>query len=213
MSPPGRPRLLIAHEQEVIRAGILACVRSSRRATVIAATGESDRALEQAQELHPDVALVSGALRSISGEPLLHALRRTSPETRLVAIVRALSLQEVTDALRTGAVGVVDEGARADVLIDSILAAGSSGSLLTGPTASVLLDRLEPRSRLRLTTRQRQVLGMLASSLGTAEIAGRLGIRPATVRLHVRHILMRLGASTRTQAVSLAVRLGLVRLG
>jgi NarL family two-component system response regulator LiaR len=162
--------------------------------------------------LHPDVALVSGALRSASGELLLRAMHRTSPETRLVAIVRALSLQEVTDALRTGAVGVVDEGARADVLIDSILAAGSSGGLLTGPTASVLLDRLEPRSRLRLTNRQRQVLGLLASSLGTAEIASRLGIRPATVRLHVRHILMRLGASTRTQAVSLAVRLGLVRL-
>jgi NarL family two-component system response regulator LiaR len=169
-------------------------------------------AVEQAQALHPDVALVSSGLRSAGGEPLLSAMRRTCPETRLVAIVRALSLEDVAGALRAGAVGVVDEGAGADVLIDTILAAGRSRGLLTGPTASVLLDRLEPRAGLRLTTRQRQVLGLLAGSLSTPEIAGRLGIRPATVRLHVRHILQRLGASSRTQAVSLAYRLGLVRL-
>ena len=212
MSPAGRPRLLIAHEQEVIRAGILACVRFSRRASVIAATGDFDQAIEQAQALHPDVALVSGALRSVLGETLLCAMRRASPEIRLVALVRALSLEEVADALRTGAVGVVDEGACAEVLIDAILAANSARGLLTGPTASVLLDRLETRASLRLTTRQRQVLVLLAESIATPEIAVRLGIRPATVRLHVRHILQRLGASTRTQAVSLAFRLGLLRL-
>jgi DNA-binding NarL/FixJ family response regulator len=130
---------------------------------------------------------------------------------RLIAIVRAFSLDGLAEALHAGAAGVVDEGCGADLLLESITAAGQSRSLLTGPTASILLDRLQLHAAVRLTARQRQVLGLLAESLTAPEIAERLGIRPATVRLHVRHLLQRLGVVTPAQAVSLAHRLGLVR--
>jgi DNA-binding NarL/FixJ family response regulator len=196
----------------VIRAGIAACIRSSRRSSVVATAGDADLAIRHALDLHPDVALVSSRLRTASGEILLSALRRECPDLRVIAVVRALSLDGVAEALRAGAAGVVDEGAAADLLLESIAAAGQTRSLLTGPTASVLLDRLELRAAVRLTSRQRQVLGLLADSLTAPEIAARLGIRPATVRLHVRHILRRLGAGTPAQAVSLAHRLGIVRL-
>jgi DNA-binding NarL/FixJ family response regulator len=212
MSPPGLPRVLVAHEQGMACAGIAALLRAGRRSCVIGTTADADRAVGDAQALRPDVALVSSRMLSPSGEPLLRVLQRACPEVRLVAIVPALGLVEVAEALRSGAVGVVDEGAGADVLSDAILAAGSGRSLLTGATAAVLLDGLEPRGGTRLTPRQQQVLGLLAGQLGNAEIASRLGIRPATVRLHVRHILKRLGAATPTQAVSMAHRLGLVRL-
>jgi len=212
MSPPRLPRVLVAHEQDMACAGIAAFVRAGRRACVIATTADADQAVRRAQALLPDVALISSRMLSSSGEPLLRVLQRACPEVRLVAIVPALGLVEVAEALRSGAVGVVDRGAGADVLSDAILSAGSGRSLLTGASAAVLLDGLEPRAGTRLTPRQHQVLGLLAAQLGNAEIASRLGIRPATVRVHVRHILKRLGAVTPTQAVSLAHRLGLVRL-
>ncbi len=212
MSPLGLPRVLVVHEQDLAIAGIAAFLRGSRSACVIATTANADQAVGHAQALHPDIALVSSRMLSSSGEPLLRVLQRTCPEVRLVAIVPALGLAEVAEALRSGAAGVVDEGAGADVLSDAILAASSGRSLLTGATAAVLLDGLDPRGGTRLTPRQQQVLGLLAGQLGNAEIASRLGIRPATVRLHVRHILQRLGAATPKQAVSLAYRLGLVRL-
>jgi two-component system, NarL family, nitrate/nitrite response regulator NarL len=211
-SPPGRQRLLIAHEQDVIRAGIAACIRASHRAQVVASASEAGQAMQQARKLQPDVALISNRLRTDSGELLLSAIRREDPDVRLIAIVRVLSLDGVAEALRAGAVGVVDEGAAADQLLESIAAAGQTRSLLTGPTASVLLDQLELRAAVRLTSRQRQVLGLLAASLSAPEIAQRLGIRPATVRLHVRHIVRRLGAGSTAQAVSLAHRLGIVRV-
>jgi DNA-binding NarL/FixJ family response regulator len=203
---------LIAHEQDVIRAGITACIRSSRRASVVATAGEADLAIRHAQSLRPDVAMVSNRLRTASGELLLSALRRECPDLRVIAIVRALSLDGVAEALRAGAVDVVDESAAADQLLESIAAAGQARSLLTGPTASVLLDRLELRGAVRLTARQRQVLGLLAESLTAPQIAERLGIRPATARLHVRHILRRMGTGTPAEAVSLANRLGIVRM-
>jgi DNA-binding NarL/FixJ family response regulator len=211
MSPPGLPRVLVVHEQDLACAGIEALLRARRSACVIATTADAGPAIGHAQALHPDIALVSSRMLSPSGEPLLRVLQRACPEVRLVAIVPALGLAEVSEALRSGATGVVDEGADADVLSDAILAASSGRSLLTGATAEVLLNGLDPRGGIRLTPRQQQVLGLLAGQLGNAEIASRLGIRPATVRLHVRHILQRLGAVTPKQAVSVAYRLGLVR--
>jgi DNA-binding NarL/FixJ family response regulator len=212
MSLAGRPRILIAHEQDVIRTGFTACIRSSRRASVVAVAGDADLALQQALRLHPDIGLTSSQLYMLSGEPLLCLLRRACPSLRLIAIVRAFSLEGLAEALRAGAVGVVDEGCGAEVLLESITAAGQSRNLLTGPTASVLLDRLQLHAAVRLTARQRQVLALLAESLTPLEIAERLGIRPATVRLHVRHLLPRLGVVTPAQAVSLARRLGIVRM-
>jgi DNA-binding NarL/FixJ family response regulator len=209
--PPGLPRVLVAHEQDLACAGVTALLRASRHVRVIASTAEAGQAIASAHALRPDVALVSGRMLTPSGEPLLRVLQRACPEVRLVAVVPALGLTEVAEALRSGAAGVVDEAASAEVLSDAIMAASTGRSLLTGPTAAVLLDGLEPRS-MRLTPRQQEVLGLLAGHLGNAEIASQLGIRPATVRLHVRHILKRLGAVNPTQAVRLAHRLGLVRM-
>ena len=205
------PRVLVAHEQDLACAGIAALLRAGRNAHVISTTADAGQALACAQALRPDVVLASSRMMGPSGEPLLRVLQRACPEIRLVAIVPALGLAEVAEALRSGATGVVDEGASAEVLADAILVAGTGRNLLTGPSAAVLLDGLEPRA-MRLTPRQQQVLGLLAGHLGNGEIASRLGIRPATVRLHVRHILKRLGAGNPAQAVRLAHRLGLVRM-
>jgi len=216
MSPPGRPRTLIAHEQDVIREGIMACLRASRRVTVVGAARDEVQALHLAQAVHPDITLVSTGLSPAGGGQLLRALRRAAPKTRLVAVVHGLTPACVADALRAGAAGVVEESAAAGELLDAVLAAGSGRSLLSGPMAAALIGRLgQPTPAAgsrRLTPRQRQILRLLAQGLSNPDIAARLGIRPATVQLHVRQILRRLGAVSRTQAVVLGYRLGLVHL-
>jgi len=183
--------------------------------TLVGATSDPQQALELARDLHPDIALVSTDLGDGS-HGLLRALQRSSPAVRLVAIVRLVTPGAVAESLRAGAVGVVDEGADAQALLEAVLAADGSGHLVTGPTASALIGRLErhPPAPLasRLTPRQHEILRLMARGLSSPDIAAALGIRPATVRLHVRQILRRLGAATRTQAVSRAYRLGLVQL-
>jgi DNA-binding NarL/FixJ family response regulator len=215
MAPARRPRTLVAHDQDVIRAGIAACLRSSRRVTLIGATPDSQQALELARDLQPDIALVSTDLGDGS-HGLLRALQRATPSVQLVAIVRHVTPAAVAEALRSGAVGVVEEAADAQALLEAVLAAGGSRHLVSGPTASALIGRLERRQPAplarRLTPRQHDILRLMARGLSSPEIAVTLGIRPATVRLHVRQILRRLGAATRTQAVSRAYRLGLVQL-
>lgn len=182
---------------------------------MVGAAADPEHALEIAQELHPDIALVSTDLGDGS-HGLLRALQRSYPSIRLVAIVRLVTPAAVAEALRAGAVGVVDEGADAMALLEAVLAACGSRHLVSGPTASALIGRLERRQPAhpsrRLTPRQHEILGLMARGLSCPDIAVTLGIRPATVRLHVRQILRRLGAATRTQAVSRAYRLGLVQL-
>lgn len=182
---------------------------------LVGATPDPQHALELARDQHPDIVLVSTDLRD-GGYDLLRALQRSSPAVRLVAIVRHMTPAAVAESLRAGAVGVVDEAADAQALLEAVLAAGGSRHLVSGPTASALIGRLErrqpaPASR-RLTPRQHEILQLMARGLSSPDIAVTLGIRPATVRLHVRQILRRLGAATRTQAVSRAYRLGLVQL-
>lgn len=215
MAPARRPRTLVAHDQDVIRAGIAACLRASQRVTLIGATPDPQQALELARDLHPDIALVSTDLGDGS-HGLLRSLQRSVPSVQLVAIVPQVTPAAVAEALRSGAVGVVDEAADAQALLEAVLAAGGSRHLVSGPTASALIGRLERRQPAplarRLTPRQHEILRLMARGLSSPEIAVTLGIRPATVRLHVRQILRRLGAATRTQAVSRAYRLGLVQL-
>ncbi len=182
---------------------------------MVGATADPEHALEMARDLHPDIALVSADLGSGS-HGLLRALQRSYPSIRLVAIVRLVTPAAVAEALRAGAVGVVDEGADAMALLEAVLAACGSRHLVSGPTASALIGRLERRQPAlpsrRLTPRQHEILRLMARGLSCPDIAVTLSIRPATVRLHVRQILRRLGAATRTQAVSRAYRLGLVQL-
>lgn len=215
MAPARRLRALVAHDQDVIRAGITACLRATHRVSVVGAVCDPDQTVRQAETLRPDVALVSADM-SGGKFSLLRALQRSVPEVRVVAVVRVVTPGLVAEALRAGAVGVVDEGADAEALLEAVLGAESSRHTVGGSMATALLGRLEgrhpARSGSRLTPRQRQILALMARGLSSPKIAAELGIRPATVRLHVRQILRRLGAATRTQAVSLAYRLGLVHL-
>lgn len=215
MAPARRPRTLVVHDQDVIRAGIAACLRASGRVTLAGAGADPQQALELARDLHPDIALVSTGLGDGS-HSLLRAFQHCFPAVRLVAIVSHLTPAAVAEALRAGAVGVVDESADAQALQEAVTAADGSRHLVSGPTASALIGRLERRQPAplprRLTPRQHEILRLMARGLSSPDIAAALGIRPATVRLHIRHILRRLGAATRTQAVSRAYRLGLVQL-
>ncbi|MBM3123295.1 MAG: response regulator transcription factor, partial [Chloroflexi bacterium] len=146
MAPARRPRTFVAHDQDVIRAGIAACLRASRRVTLIGATPDPQQALELARDLHPDIALVSTDLGDGS-HGLLRSLQRSVPSVQLVAIVPHVTPAAVAEALRSGAVGVVDEAADAQALLEAVLAAAGSRHLVSGPTASALIGRLERRQQ------------------------------------------------------------------
>jgi len=190
----------------------------SRRITVMGSTSNLDLLAEQVLDAEPDAVLVD-ASGEHSGDVLDAVIAsELAAETAMIVLLDHAPQGWVADALRAGVRAILPAAVSADQLTAAIEAAIAglvivhpsevSGMLPAATTASSTAAELaEP-----LTPREREVLQMLASGLANKEIAARLSISDHTVKFHVASILGKLGASTRTEAVALGIRRGLVLL-
>ena len=175
---------------------------------VCGTASDGRRAVAAAAEQHPDVIVADYRLPHLERAELIGALREVAPAARVVVYTADADARVVDETLRAGASAVVLKAAPlADLgrAIEAVLA----GHIYVDP-------ELAPRgiaggpSTPTLTPREADVLRLLAEGLSHDEIAARLNIGTETVRTHVRKATERLGASTRTQAVATALRLGLI---
>ena len=176
--------------------------------TLVATAADGVQAVVLAEREQPDVAVVDFRMPRLAGVELLSQLRDVAPNTRVVVYTAEADEQLVRDALAAGAAGVLlKESPLAD--LGRALAAVSAGSTYLDPAvAGFGVGR--PAEQPALTVREREVLSLLAEGLTHEEIGDRLTISAETVRTHVRKASARLGASTRTQAVATALRMGLI---
>ncbi len=147
----------------------------------------------------------------IDGISAISIIRRESPETEVIALTSVLDSASVAGSIRAGAIGYLLKDAQANELRKAIKAA-AAGQVQLSPQASnyLLREMQEPEKPSTLTERETQVLSLLTQGKSNKEIANALRIAEDTVKSHVRHILSKLGVQSRTQAVILAIRQGLV---
>jgi DNA-binding NarL/FixJ family response regulator len=165
-------------------------------------------ALELAHAERPELALVDYRMPRLAGAELIAGIKAASPETRVAVYTADADDRVVNDALEAGATALIlKESPLADVAraLESTLA---GRAYLDPALARAALG--VPRGRRDLTDRELAVLRLLAEGLSHEEIGNRLSIGSETVRTHSRKAADRLGASTRTQAVATALRLGLI---
>jgi DNA-binding NarL/FixJ family response regulator len=196
------PRCLVADDHPALTAALSQHLADAGYA-IVGPAGDGRRAVELAAREQPDAAVVDYRMPRLAGAELVAELLRVSPQTT-VCVYTA----EGDDEL---ARGVVEAGATAVVLKESPLS--DLARVLAGARAGrVHLDPALRRTRRggELTERELDVLRLLAEGLPHEEIGRRLGIGSETVRTHLRKASERLGASTRTQAVATALRLGLI---
>jgi DNA-binding NarL/FixJ family response regulator len=149
----------------------------------------------------------------IDGVAATAALRSALPETEIIALTSVLEGATVADAVRAGAIGYLFKDTQASELRRAIKMA-AAGQVYLSPQASASLVRhiQSPPPTEALTERETEVLCLLAQGSSNKEIAQHLQIVEDTVKVHVRHILSKLGVQSRTQAVLSAIHLGLVTL-
>jgi DNA-binding NarL/FixJ family response regulator len=164
---------------------------------------DGPRALALATEQRPDVAVVDWRMPKLSGTALLEAMRTAAPETTLVVYTAEADEEIARTALAAGAAALVLKEAPLADLVRALDAVESGRSYVD---AGVM--RLRPATTL--TERELGVLALVADGLSHEEIGARLGIGTETVRTHMKKASTRLGATTRTQAVAAALRLGLI---
>jgi DNA-binding NarL/FixJ family response regulator len=205
--PPPSPRCLLADDHPALLAAISGYLETNGF-EIVATAQNGLEALELAEALGPDVALVDFRMPRIGGVELVTRLRKLVPATRVLVYTADAREADVSELLTAGAQGVVLKDAP---LVDlaRALEVVLDGRSYVDPAYAGLGLVGSPR-RTELTEREVDVLKLLAEGLAYGEIGAQLSISGETVRTHVRKACDRLNAETSTQAVATALRQGLI---
>jgi DNA-binding NarL/FixJ family response regulator len=217
-------RVLVADDQALVRAGFVALLDAQDGITVIAEADTGTAALAAARKLRPDVVLMDirmpemdglAATRAIAADPALEEVR--------VVVLTTFELDEyVFEAMRAGASGFLVKHTEPAELVRAVRVVADGEALLSPSVTRRLVSEFAARTKqpsepypklAELTSREREVMALVAEGLTNSEIGERLFMSPATARTHVSRILTKLGARDRTQLVVMAYESGLVRPG
>lgn len=214
-------RVVIADDQSLVRTGFSAILSHEPDIDVVSEAGNGREAVEQTRLHRPDVVLMDVRMPVMDGLEATRELTASHLRTR-VLILTTFDLDEyVYAALRAGASGFLLKDAPADQLLTAIRVVAAGDALIAPSITRRLIAEFAHRpqptdrpARLEpLTSREREVLGLLARGMSNSEIAAALFLGEATVKTHVARVLSKLGLRDRVQAVVLAYESGLVQPG
>jgi DNA-binding NarL/FixJ family response regulator len=206
-------RVVAADDQRVVRDGLAMLLGLLPGVEVVGTAVDGEQALAMAAELRPDVILMDLRMPRVDGVEATRRLRGSG--VKVVVLTTYADDRSVLEALRAGAVGYLTKDASAEE-IQQALERVTSGQVALDPEVQRLLvgavaDGTRPAGQLAdgLTPREAEVLSLIAEGLSNTEIAARLVVSEATVKSHINHLLPKIGARDRAQAVSYAYRTGL----
>jgi DNA-binding NarL/FixJ family response regulator len=209
-------RVLLVDDHAVVREGLRTFLELQDGIEVAGEAQDGVQALEQADQLRPDVILMDLVMPRLDGVGAMRRLRTSHPEIRVVVLTSFLEDEHLLPAMQAGAAGYLLKNAEPAELARAVRAA-DAGEAIIDPTVAArlvtaLADDAAPRSSGadELTRREREVLELIVGGRSNKRIALELGISEKTVKTHVGHVLAKLGVTDRTQAALLAVRDGLV---
>ena len=212
-------RVLAADDQRVVREGLAMLLGLLPDVEVVGTAADGEEVLALAAELRPDVILMDLRMPRMDGVEATRRLRERDPAVKVVVLTTYADDRSVLDALRAGALGyltkdagaaeiqqalhrVADGQAALDPAVQLHLVEAIADGAPSAPSPAPLPDGLTPR--------EAEVLTLIAAGLSNTEIAERLVVSEATVKSHVNHMLAKIGARDRAQAVGYAYRHGLV---
>jgi DNA-binding NarL/FixJ family response regulator len=217
MSPP--IRVLIADDQRVVREGLTMLLGLLHDIEVVGAATDGLEAVALAAELHPDVVLMDLRMPRCDGVEATRQLHEHQPETKVVVLTTYTDDRSVIDALRAGARGYLTKDAGGEEIRQALQHVLDDHAAIDPAVQHHLVDTIltSPRERHTslsplpdgLTPREAEVLSLIASGLSNTEIAERLVVTEGTVKSHINHLLNKIQARDRAQAVVYAYQHGL----
>ncbi len=209
---PNKISVLIVDDHELVRRGLTVSIRTFNDLQLLGEADGGKEAIRQCERLQPDVVLLDLKLPDISGIDVIPQIRIVSPDTAIVALTTFKDDTLVHRAMQAGAMSYLLKNVSIDELSQAIRQANRGRPTLSPEAAQALMDRAytDALGRPQLTDREMEVLHLMVKGLSNPQIGEALTISRSTVKNHVSSILGKLGASSRTQAVSLAIQLGLI---
>jgi len=202
-------RILIADDHPVVRQGLAAIINSEPGLTVVAQAENGREAVELFRRERPHVALIDLKMPELDGLETITAIRSDFPRAALILLTTFDRDEDVYQCLRAGARAYLLKDTPATELLDAIRAVYLGQRHLTPGVAEKLADRV---MFSELTEREMEVMRLLGAGKSNREIGSDLFVTEGTVKAHVNSILAKLGVSDRTQAVTTALKRGLIDL-
>jgi len=202
-------RILVVDDHFMVRMGLSSSLNAEQDMKVIAEAGTGEAALEAYRKHQPSLVLMDVRLPGMSGAEAVAAIVREYPDARILMLSTHSGEEEVYRSLQAGARGYILKSARREELLRAIRDVRDGKRYLDPAVAPLLAERMAHRS---LTSREVEVLKMVAKGMGNKEIAANLSIAEVTVKLHVSHVLEKLNAKDRTEAATAALRRGIISL-
>jgi two-component system nitrate/nitrite response regulator NarL len=235
MSTPDTPiRLLVVDDHNLFRRGLVALLAQDRRLQVVGEAGDANQALNLAQRLQPDLILLDNHLPGVQGIDAIADLRQAVPGVRILMLTVSENVDDMAAGLRAGADGYLLKTIHTEDLCESICRVWDGDSVVSPEMMGKLVGLLRqapssestaapaaPSARVavtlsaedpihQLSPREREILALIAKGDSNKHIARALDIAETTVKIHVQHILRKLGLSNRVHAAVYATERGVI---
>lgn len=206
-------RVLIADDHPIVRAGLLDVLSNQPDFEVVGEATTGAEAVTLASRLHPNVVLMDLRMPEMDGVTAIAKIKAEHPEVNILVVTTYDSDADILPAIETGATGYLLKDTPRKELFEAVRAA-AQGKLLLAPTvAARLMERMRGPAEEALSSRELDVLKLVAKGASNKEIANQLYISEATVKSHLIHIYGKLNVADRTAAVTVALERGILRLG
>ena len=201
--------VMLVDDHALLRTGVANIINQEADLHVVAEAGNGVEALEAYDRHRPDVTLLDLRMPVMEGVEVVRSIRERDPAALVIVLTTYDTDDEISRALKAGAKAYVLKDISADDLIACIRSV-LTGKTYIAPAAAAKLA--EGVTRVQLTPREMAALKLVADGKANKEIAAALDISERTVKTHLAHLFEKLGAASRTEAVKVATRRGLVRL-
>lgn len=201
-------RVLIVDDHAVVRSGLAAFLMVSDGLELVGEAANGAQAVELCSRICPDVVLMDLLMPGMDGAVATREIRKNCPTVQVIVLTSFKEQNLIEEALQAGAIGYLLKNVTSDELAAAIRSAKIGRPTLAPEATQALISATKHTNELQfdLTSREKEILGLMAEGLNNPEIAERLIVSRSTVKFHVSSILSKMGATSRTEAVATAVQ-------
>jgi DNA-binding NarL/FixJ family response regulator len=202
---------LVVDDHAIVREGMRRVLAQKEDMVIVGEASSGEAALEMVARRRPEVVVIDARMPGMGGVAAVSRIRADNPDLRIVMYTAHAEQDLLWDALNAGAQGFVLKDSESDELVKAIRQVVAGDPYVDPRLAPDFLRQLaKPRAGGILSAREREILQMIADGHSNREVSERLVVSVETVKTHVKHILAKLEAEHRTQAVAIAIRQSLI---
>jgi len=201
-------RVMIVDDHLMVRRGLATFLKVFKDFKLVGEADTGEAAIQLCGKLQPDVVLMDMVMQNMDGAAATRLIRKQCPSTQIIALTSFKDEILVKSALQAGAISYLLKGVSAEELAQAIRAAHAGRPTISAEATEALIHAASQDAVpvTELTEREHEVLILMVEGLNNTQIAGRLTVSPSTIKSHVSSILAKLGVTSRTEAVTLALR-------